>query len=217
MADLAKFGAWLADVSRNTVLVLRDRDSSTHYNLGSFSGWRAAAENCIFDLLGPESIYYKRFVAAADKAEHDNGYEQSVEACFAIVDSLHVDFSSGRLVSLKALVTADVFADFLEMAGHLLSHNYKDASASLIGAVLERGLRDIASANGLTIKDRDDLSSLTSKLVAKGVFNRLVQKNLNVWIEVRNSADHGKFAEYSETDVRGMHSGVQAFLAQHVS
>ena len=103
------------------------------------------------------------------------------------------------------------------MAGHLVDSGYKDPAASLCGAVLEEGLRRIATNKGENVRERDDLSSLNQKLAAKGVYSRLVQKRLAVWTDVRNAADHGKFSDYSKADVAEMHQGVSSFLAQHLT
>ena len=59
--------------------------------------------------------------------------------------------------------------------------------------------------------------ALNQKLATKGVYTRLVQKRLAVWIDVRNAADHGKFSEYSKEDVEEMHSGVSSFLERQLT
>ena len=102
------------------------------------------------------------------------------------------------------------------MAGHLLSGGYKDAAASIAGAVLENGLRTIAKGAGVSVKSREDISSLNHKCAAADVYSRLVQKKLQVWADVRNSAAHGKFEEYQTADVRDMIAGIEAFLGEHV-
>lgn len=61
----------------------------------------------------------------------------------------------------------------------------------------------------------DDISSLNAKLADKGVYNRLVQKKIQVWADVRNNADYGEFAEYVAADVKDMLSGVEQFLLQY--
>lgn len=72
------------------------------------------------------------------------------------------DVELGHLARVRALITADVFSDFLEMADHLLDAGYKDPAASLVGAVLENGLRTVATDHHITVKTRDDLGSLTA-------------------------------------------------------
>ena len=117
------------------------------------------------------------------------------------------------LTDVRTLVSAEVFTDFLGMAKHLLERGYRDPAASLCGAVLEQGLRRIATKEGIKVRDRDDLGALNQKLAAKGVYTRLVQKRVTVWTDVRNAADHGEFSQYSKTDVEEMHTGVGSFLA----
>lgn len=214
MAGLEHFTTWLDEILTTASRMLPHTSSYQKYvDRGEFRGWSAQSESFLTELVGSSHVYYTRFATVANR-NIDTTWT-SFQECVSILSSVKDDLTKGRLISLKAMITAEVFSDFLEMAEHLLLHDYKDASASLIGAVLERGLRDLATANGLTVRDRDDLTSLTNKLAEKHVFNRLVQKNLNVWIEVRNNADHGKFEEYAPSDVKNMLVGVQAFLSQN--
>ena len=115
------------------------------------------------------------------------------------------------------MVASDVFADFLDQAQHLLEAGYKDPAAMLAGAVLEDGLRRLLSRAGESTKPRDDLSALNSRCAQKGQYNRLVQKKLSVWIDIRNNAAHGRFEEYNDEDVERMVEGINSFLADHGS
>ena len=102
----------------------------------------------------------------------------------------------------------------LDQADHLLGSGYVLPAASLVGAVLENGLRSLAERNDITVKPRDNLSALNSKIGGRGVYNRLRQKQVSVWIEVRDNADHGHFDKLTETDVADLIRGVQNFLAE---
>jgi hypothetical protein len=109
-----------------------------------------------------------------------------------------------------------VFGDFLEMSEHLLTEGYKDPAASLTGAVLEDGLRRIARNNHIAVTDRDDLTSLRDKCVQNKIFNNLVRQQITAWTTLRNSADHGKFDEYTPQQVGSMISDVRSFLVAHL-
>ena len=100
------------------------------------------------------------------------------------------------------------------MVQYLLENSYKDLAASLCGAVLENGLRQIASRKGITARGREDLRSLNQKCVSSGTYNRFMQEQIQVWINVRNDADHANFSEYTEGDVKEMHNGVCGSLTQ---
>ena len=58
--------------------------------------------------------------------------------------------------SLAALAHAEVFADFLEMAQHLLDVGYKDAAAVIAGSALEAHLRQLAVKTGVDTTFQDD-------------------------------------------------------------
>ena len=179
---------------------------------GAFAEWRTQCLAFLTNLLGAGHTYVVNFEEAVDHAFADR-----VEAGIGILRAVREDLRDGFLTDVQTLVSADVFTDFLAMAGHLLERKYEDPAASLCGAVLEQGLRRIASKRGVTVRNKDDLSTLSQKLAAKGVYTRLVQKRLAVWTDIRNAADHGRFSEYSISDVDEMHNGVSSFLAQHLN
>lgn len=179
---------------------------------GVFAQWQTQCLALLTNLLGAGHIYVVNFEGNVDK-----GFTGRVKAGIGILRAVHDDLRDGFLTNVRTLVSADVFTDFLAMAEHLLDRDYKDPAASLCGAVLEQGLRRIATNRGVKIRDRDDLSTLNQKLAAKEVYTRLVQKRLAVWTDVRNAADHGRFSDYSMSDVREMHAGVSSFLAQHLT
>ena len=178
----------------------------------AFTGWQAQSLAFLRSLLGDDHVYVERF-----RSNVDQGFQGSVEAGKGILAAVREDVALGYLLRVKALVAAEVFSDFVEMGEHLLDAGYKDPAASLAGAVLENGLRQIATEHGIKLKAKEDLSSLNSKCAQAGLYNRLTQKKLQVWTDVRNHADHGEFDQYTESDVRAMLAGVTDFLGTHLT
>ena len=178
---------------------------------GKFVEWQTQVLNFLINLLGENHIYVKNF-----KNNVKSGYKSNVEMGQGILAALKEDISGGYLTDIKTLISAEVFSDFLEMAEHLLENGYKDSAASLCGAVLEDGLRKIATKKGIKVKSSDDLNLLNDKCANGGVYNRLMQKKIKVWIDIRNKADHGQFNEYSEKDVQEMLKGVKDFLTGYL-
>ena len=134
----------------------------------------------------------------------------------AILRAAEEDIEGGYLQKVETLVSAEVFSDFLEMAKHLLDNGYKDPAASLIGAVLEDGLRRICSNNNITVKSDDNISSLNQKLAQNHVYNPLQQRQIQVWNKLRDYADHGHFDEYKSENVKNMLEGVRNFLLNYL-
>ena len=121
------------------------------------------------------------------------------------------------LLDFKLLLQAEVFADFLEMAEHLLGGDYKDAAAVLLGAVLEDSLRKIASTAGVATVGSNGkaftIDPLNVAIAKVGTYGPLVQKQITTWANLRNDAAHGNFSKYDADQVRQMFLFVQKFCA----
>jgi len=176
---------------------------------GAFEEWRTNALSLIEALTDPESVYKRNFekeVTGEDVSCVDRG--------IGILRALKNDIEQGYLTKYRVLVVAEVFDDFLEIAEYLLGSGYKDPAASLIGAVLEDGLRQLCKKNNIAVKKNDDISCLNQKLGSKEVYTQIIQKQIQAWKGIRDSADHGKFNEYKKEDVEDMLKGVRRFLGE---
>lgn len=123
-----------------------------------FLQWRTSSL-AFLNTLPSEYVYLRQFEERCKGSLY-----QHAEDGLAILQAAREDIKGGYLQKVETLVSAKVFSDFLEMAEYLLDNGYKDPSASLIGAVLEDGLRRICISNGITLKTREDISSLNQKL-----------------------------------------------------
>ncbi len=175
-----------------------------------FSQWRTSSLSFL-NTFPPEYIYSREFEARCKDLSLED-----VEQGLGILRAARDDIKGGYLQKVETLVSAEVFSDFLEMAEHLLDNGYKDPAASLIGAVLEDGLRRMCVNNGITLKTKEDISSLNQKLAQKQVYNPLQQKQIQVWNDIRNNADHGNFDQYKMDDVKDMLRGVRKFLSNYL-
>ena len=172
-----------------------------------YHGWQVQALACIDDVTGPDSEYHKKF-----DLHTDMGGTTAAHIGVGMLTALREDVANGYLRRTADLVAAEVFGDFLEMADHLLSAGYYVPAASLVGAVLEDGLRRLAAAKDLKVAPRDDISALNSRLASKDVYSDLIRKQVAFWAGIRNAADHGQFDQVKAPDVRDMHAGVARFL-----
>ena len=125
------------------------------------------------------------------------------------------------MFTFKGLVAAELFADFLEMADHLLELGYKDPAAVIIGSVLEEHLRQLCSANSIDIEFENNeglipkkADRLNSDLAKENVYSKLDQKAVTMWLDLRNKAAHGKYDEYTSEQVANMYSGITEFMAR---
>ncbi|WP_316802991.1 hypothetical protein [Pedobacter nototheniae] len=138
-----------------------------------------------------------------------------------ILKAAKSEIDGGWLFTLKELLSAEIFSDFLEMAEHLLAEEYKDPAAVMIGSVLEEHLRQLAINNSIALEiqkpDRiipKKADTLNSELASQGIYNKLDQKSITAWLDLRNKAAHGKYEEYSKEQVELMYQGVVNFIAR---
>jgi len=134
--------------------------------------------------------------------------------------ALRRDYDEGYLSSVQGLIRAELFADFLEMAEHLLDQGYKDPSAVLIGGVLEEHLRALCSVRSIPLSvsgKPKKADSMNNELTAVGAYNKLDQKNVTAWLDLRNKAAHGQYQQYTLEQVRTMLSGVREFASRVVA
>jgi hypothetical protein len=198
-----------------TALNNKLQDGYTSYvESGIYVGFRTSGLSFISSLFGESHSYYKEFNDYVN-----NSQAVSIENGINILLSIKDEIEQGWLTSIKELVTAEVFSDFLEMSKHLLDEKYKDASAVMIGSVLEEHLRQLCLKNSIdiTFVKGDDLipkkaNLLNADLTKKGAYGVLEQKNITAWLDLRNRAAHGKYSEYKLEQVDLMYQGVLDFI-----
>ncbi len=174
----------------------------------------------ITSLYGADSHYFQLFQSVT-KIPYFNKMRSTncrhISDVVGIFKAVEHDVKSGMLTNFRNLIQAEIFADFLEMAEHLLREGFKDAAAVLLGAVLEDTLRKIADTNGVDVLNSKGkpltLDPLNASLSKKGVYGPLVQKQIISWANLRNAAAHGHFSQYDAAQVQQMLLFVQKFCA----
>jgi hypothetical protein len=124
------------------------------------------------------------------------------------------DLEQGPLSGVEGFVAGEVFGDFLEMAQHLSDQGapYHVAAASVAGAVLEDGLRRLCKANSRTWVGDSSVSKLNDLLHKYQMYDQVTWRQIQVWGDVRNKADHGEFENVDAGAVASMIPGVREFL-----
>lgn len=194
-----------------------------HSNYGSnyvsselFFEFRAAALSFLRNTFGQAHSFCIEFDSQAKQA---NPYDTKEGR--GILRAAKKEIEGGWLFTVKGLVSSEIFTDFLEMAEHLLQETYKDPSAVVIGSVLEEHLRLLCTKNGIDTEFEKaekriakKADSLNADLTAANVYNKLDQKSVTAWLDLRNKAAHGRYSEYTLDQVKIMFDGVTNFIAR---
>ena len=136
-----------------------------------------------------------------------------------IILAVQHDFRNELINNIRQVLQADIFGDFLEMGEYLLNEGYKNAAAVIIGSVLEDSLRKLATSNGIdTIKPNGQpltIGPLNIELGKGVIYDRLTQKQITSWGDLRNKAAHGHYSEYQKEQVQMMLLFVQQFCGEY--
>ncbi len=177
---------------------------------------RAASLAFVETTFGRDHSYYLEI----DKQAPDS-WESSGKHALGILVAIQRDIKGGWVETTKGLVTAEVFADFLEMAEHLLDQKYKDPAAVVVGSVLEEHLRQLCAAASLPVEDLSSgkavprkADTLNADLAKAGKYTKLDQKQITAWLDLRNKAAHGKYSEYTNEQVVLMLAGARDFVSR---
>lgn len=216
MSDLVRRIDELLDNGR-TVLGTRSRsDYGEWVDSDVMTGFRAASLSFIKMVYGLEHPYFGEF-----KSNTDDSRPSSAEKGIAILQSIRSEISGGWMFTFKGLVAAELFADFLDMASHLLESGYKDSAAVMIGGVLEEHLRQLCLKHGLAVDEEKEgrvvakkSDRLNADMAKADVYSKLDQKQITAWLDLRNNAAHGKYTEYTEQQVKQLQSGVIEFMVR---
>jgi hypothetical protein len=179
-------------------------------------GFRAASLSFIEKVYGREHPHFTEF------SENTKSYfPRDVECGSAILKAIRGEIEGGWLFTVRGLVTAEVFTDFMDMAEYLLESGYKDPAAVIAGSTLEGHLRQLCMKNGVPVvkqKDGKDVPQKADQLnidLAKAeVYAKLDLKNVTAWLDLRNKAAHGEYTVYNADQVKGMITGIAEFMAR---
>ncbi|AIP33456.1 HEPN domain protein [Paraburkholderia xenovorans LB400] len=173
--------------------------------------WLTSCLNLLSRVLGENSAHYQRI------KEQFPEYPKwaNVDQAFGVLLAAKDDYESGSIFSVKTLIEAEVFDEFLGQAEHLLEAGYFQPAAVLAGSVLEDGLRKLCIANDITLPDKAKLDWMNSELAKKGKYSKLMQKRITTIADLRNSAAHGKWDEFEKADVESMLRDVRDFMTKH--
>lgn len=150
-----------------------------------------------------------------------NSRSSDADKGLAILKAAKSEIDGGWLTTVGELVSAEIFSDFLEMAEYLINQKYKDPAAVIIGSVLEEHLRKLCKKNEIETESEKDgriefkkADRLNSDLYAKSIYNKLDNKSITTWLDLRNKAAHGQYGEYNIEQVTLMYQGVLEFITR---
>ena len=204
----------------NDVLATRWSDGGRyniqHVKAGPMAGFRSAALSFIDRVYGSKHPHFTQF-----NEKCGNDFLGDAERAISILAAIRAEIAGGWLFTIKGLVAAELFSDFLDMSEHFLDAGYKDPAAVMVGSVLEEHLRQLCVKNSIPIDDDREgrlvprkSDRLNAELAKAEVYTKLDQKLVTAWLDLRNNAAHGKYDMYTPEQVKQLLAGVTEFMAR---
>ena len=202
------------------------RERSKYEDLSGLPEWEyqriiTMALAAIERVAGRDSVYAQQ-ATQASKPDDPRRYYGCYKTVISLLESLREALAADYLVTAAEIIHASVFADFLEMARHLLHEGYKDAAAVIAGSSLEAHLHqlcvrhgvdtEVSASSGLRPKKADRMNADLAKGKA---YSHLDQKNVTAWLDLRNKAAHGEYDQYNAEQVGLLTTGIQDFLTRN--
>ena len=215
--DLIKRVDELIQLGQAVIKTEYETDGWRFVDSTKFQSFRSASLSFLLKAYDREHPYYVEFDRQITDAR-----SSYVEEGLGILQAVHDEMVGGWTLTVKGLISAEVFADFLDMASYLLEEGYKDAAAVMAGSVLEEHLRQLCHKGGIEVeivkpdgnRRHRKADSLNADLAKQGLYSLLDQKSVIAWLDLRNKAAHGKYNEYTKEQVILMIQGITEFMAR---
>lgn len=158
-----------------------------------------------------------------DKVESPSS--ENIERLIGKLRAAQLDLQDG-ILSLEHQIQDKISIDLMQQAEELLSEgkpgNFEHIPAAVLaGAVLEHFLRTLCSRQSPPISLNLDngnlktLATLVNDFEKIGLYNAVEEKQLKVWVKIRNFAAHGEFEQFTHEQVVKMIEGVKCFIEDH--
>jgi hypothetical protein len=207
----------LIEMGKKVLATRKEGELMEYVDWGQQKGFRSAGLSFIERTFGSKHPYFDEFTKYTD-----DQYPSAIEAGLGILQAAKNEISGGWLFTVRGLVSAEIFADFLEMATYLLQENYKDPAAVVTGSVLEEHLRQLCNKNSIPVEVSQGGEMVPKKadrmnadLSNANVYNKLDHKNVTAWLDLRNKAVHGLYGDYTKDQVELMLAGVTDFMTRN--
>jgi hypothetical protein len=152
---------------------------------------------------------------------------EALQEAVSMLRGIKDDLDKGFLDDLSSCIEAEIAADYMEQAQHLLAEGHRGKfdhvpAAVLAGAVLEKALHTLCGQQQppISLKGPNgaflSLGPLVDALKKAEVFNEAKAKQLRAWADLRNLAAHGEFSQFKRGDVEHMIAGINGFLADYL-
>ena len=190
------------------VLIKQDQVGIKSVDDESFHQWASSAMHLVAAVFGEDSPHYRNLSKAYDSYL---GYPSALATMRGIFIAAKSDYDGGYLFRIDAILSGEIFGDFVIVAKAALAEGQKDVAAVMACAALEDALKRFGRLKGIVVEGKS-MQDVINALKAKGLVSGPQKSLLDSMPRIRDSAMHADWAKITPQDVGSVIGFVEQFL-----
>lgn len=181
-----------------------------------FHDFRISGISLLSRIFGNKNPHYQCF-----KTEVTSPGVSRTKRGIGILSAARTELNGNWVETTKGSITSEILTEFMTMAKNHIDTGNLRGGATLIGAVIEKHLRNICLANDISAINRQLQTATLKKPVQlngeaykKKLYDRQQNKKITSWIELCEAAVPDSVSEISVKELKDMHAGVIRFISQ---
>lgn len=208
LEDLVKRADQLILMADKVLETRKEKQFGSEVDFSLLHAFRSSVLSFLERVFGAKHVYYKEFEAIVNTQNTTN-----TEAGKQILKAARDEIAGGWLFTVRGLVSAEIFGDFIALAKQTLDEN-KDVAAVLVCASLEDALKRIAMKKGLDVED-EDISKVINALKANGTLKGSQTSIAKGYVKLRNKAFHAEWEKIEKPEVSSAIGFTEQLLLEH--
>jgi len=181
---------------------------------GSAHQWCTSVLNLLSNAFGQCSVHYLNFKEKYGTAHYIS--TDLFEVLRGIFSAARDDYEGGYFLSVRSVISGELFGDFVVLAKQSLTEGHKDVAAVLACAALEDALKRYALSQDLDVQGKS-MHEIVAALKSKGLVSGAQKTLLDTMPKIRDYAMHASWEKIKPEDVGGIIGFVEHFLLSNFS
>lgn len=183
------------------------------YDVAGWQQWATSVQHILRASFGESSPHYKNFSIAYGECR---GWEEDVDALKGIFRAAKADYDGGYAFTVQAIISGEIYGDFLALAKNALGEGAKDVAAVLACAALEDALKRLALMKGLDVSGKV-MQEVVNALKSKGLVGGAQKSLLDTMPKIRDYAMHANWDRITPQDVGSVIGFVEQLVLSEFS
>lgn len=181
-----------------------------------FHDFRISGISLLSRIFGNNNQHYQCF-----KTEVTSPGTSRTKRGLGILSAARTELQGNWVETTRASITSEILTEFMAMAKVHIEAGNLHSAVTLIGAVIEKHLRNFCLANDIPATNEQlqtatlkKPAQLTGEAYKKRLYNRQQNKKILSWLELCGTAVQDTNSVFSAKQIQAMHADVTRFVSQ---